>query len=131
GRVDQVDDGAVDREGDDRRLDRDAPLALKVQRVGLRRALIDAAGLVDDTSAVEQALGQRRLAGVNMCEDPQVQCSAKHAPHPPNRPTDAFRWTQTLLASLTPPGPPEPACPASPLFQALSYPARRHATDFP
>src|SRR5689334_6829040 len=132
GRVDQVDDGAANGaangERDDRRLDRDAPLAL--ERVGLRRALIDATRLVDDTSAVEQALGQRRLAGVNMCEDPQVQYSAKHAPHPPNRPTDAFRWTQSLRALLTPSRSPGPAWTTSPLHQALSYPARRNANDF-
>jgi hypothetical protein len=102
GRVDQVDGAAVDRERDDRRLDRDPTLTLQRQRVRLRRALIDAAGLIDNTSAVEQSLRQRCLAGVNMCEDPQIQYSAKHAPHPPNRPTDAFRWTRTRLASLTP-----------------------------
>ena len=103
GRVDQVDGGAIDRERDDGGLDRDSALPLQRQRIRLRRARIDAAGLVDDTSAVEQALRQRCLAGVNMCEDPQIQYSARHAPHPPNRPTDALRWTQTLLASLTPP----------------------------
>ena len=102
GRVDQVDGGVIDGERDDGGLDRDSALPLQRQRIRLRRARIDAAWLVDDTSAVEQALRQRCLAGVNMCEDPQIQYSARHAPHPPNRPTDAFRWTQTLLASLTP-----------------------------
>jgi hypothetical protein len=66
GRVDQIDGGAIDGERDDRGLDRDPALALQRQRIGLRRALIDAAGLVDNTSAVEQSLRQRCLAGVNM-----------------------------------------------------------------
>ena len=105
GRVDQVDGRAVDRERDDGGLDRDPALALQLQRVRLGRARVDAAGLVDDSSGVEQPLRQRCLAGVNMCEDPQIQCSARHAPHPPNRPTDSFRWTRTLLASLTPSAP--------------------------
>ena len=106
GRVDQVNGGVADGERDDGRLDRDPALSLQRQRIGLRRALIDAAGFVDDAGAVEQPLRQRRLAGVNMGQDPQVQCSAecsaRHAPHPPNKPTDSFRWTRTLLASLTP-----------------------------
>jgi hypothetical protein len=99
GRVDHVDGGAADRERDDRRLDRDPALALERQRVRLRRPRIDAAGFVDDPGAVQEPLGQRCLAGVNMCEDPEIENSARHAPHPPNRPTEAFRWTRTLLAS--------------------------------
>ena len=67
---------------DDRRLDRDAALALERQRVGLRRAVVDAADLVDDTGGVEQPLGERRLTGVYMRQDPQVQrfCEARVIP---------------------------------------------------
>ena len=38
GRVDQVNDGAANRERDDGRLDRDPALTLQGQRIGLRRA---------------------------------------------------------------------------------------------
>ena len=63
------------RERHDRGLDRDAALPLQRQGVGLGRALIDAADLVDDTGRVEQPLGERCLTGVYMRQDPQVQRS--------------------------------------------------------
>jgi len=70
GRVDQVDGDVVDRERHDRRADRDAALLLERQRVGLRRAGVDAADLVDDAGRVQQPLGERRLTGVYMRQDP-------------------------------------------------------------
>jgi hypothetical protein len=73
GRVDQVDGEVVDAERDDRRLDGDAALAFQVQGVGLGAALVDAAWLVDDPGGVQQPLGQGRLTGVDMGQDPQVE----------------------------------------------------------
>ena len=90
GRVDQVDGDVVDRERDDRRLDRDAALLLERERIGLRRPLVDAADLVDDAGGVEQPLGESCLTGVYMRQDSQVQRSAKQASYPPDRSQKAF-----------------------------------------
>ncbi len=93
GRVDQVDRDVVDRERHDGGLDRDAALPFQRQEVGLGRAVIDAAELVDDTGRVEQPLGESCLTGVYMRHDPQVQRSAKQASYPPNRSQSPSRWT--------------------------------------
>ena len=71
GRVDQVDRDVVDDERHDRGLDRDAALPFERQGIGLGVAVIDAADLVDDTGGVEQPLGEGRLTGVYMRQDPQ------------------------------------------------------------
>jgi hypothetical protein len=71
--VEQVDRDVVDEEGHDGGLDRDAALAFERERVGLGAAVVDAADLVDGTGGVEQPLGQARLPGVNMSQDPKVQ----------------------------------------------------------
>ncbi len=69
----------------DGRLDRDTALPLPRQRVGLRGAGIDAADFVDGTGLEQQPLGESRLTGVYMRQDPQVQRSLRHASYPPNR----------------------------------------------
>ena len=51
---------AVDREGDDGRLDRDAAPLLELERVGPRRSLVDAAGRVDHAGGVEGPLVETR-----------------------------------------------------------------------
>jgi hypothetical protein len=53
-RVDEVDGHVVDRERDDGGADGDAALLLECERVGLRRARVDAADGVDDTGGVQQ-----------------------------------------------------------------------------
>ena len=63
----------VDRERGDRGLDRDAALALEIERVGLGGAFVDAADLVDDACGVEQALGEGGLTGVDVREDAEIQ----------------------------------------------------------
>ena len=73
GRVDQVDGHAVDHEGHDRGLDRDPPAPLEGERVGLRRAVVDAPDLVDDPGRVEQPFGEGGLTGVDVRQDPQVE----------------------------------------------------------
>jgi hypothetical protein len=73
GRVDQVDRHVVDEERHDGGSDGDAALAFERERVGLGVAVVDAADLVDDAGGVEQPLGQARLPGVNMRQDPKVQ----------------------------------------------------------
>ena len=75
GGVDQVDGDVADGERDDGRLDRDAAPALERQGVGLGAAGVDAAELVDDAGGVEQPLGQARLTGVDVRQDPEVQRS--------------------------------------------------------
>ena len=72
-RVDQVDVDVLERERRDGRPDRDPALLLERQRVGLRRAGIDAAELVDDTGLVQQPFGESCLTGVYMRQDPKVQ----------------------------------------------------------
>ena len=84
GRVDQVDGDVVDDERHDGGLDRDAALPFERQGIGLGTAVIDAADLVDDTGGVEQPLGEGRLTGVYMRQDPQVQRS-HHASCPLDR----------------------------------------------
>jgi hypothetical protein len=74
-RIDQVDADVADRERGDRGLDRDAALALQRERVGLRRAVIDAAGLVDDPGGEEEPLGEACLTGVYMRQDSQGERS--------------------------------------------------------
>ena len=75
GGVDQVDRDLVDAERHDRGLDRDTAPSLQREGVGLGTAVIDAAHLVDDAGGVQQPLGQARLTGVYMGQNPQVQRS--------------------------------------------------------
>ncbi len=51
--------------------------AAALNTAGLRRALIDAADLVDDTGGVEQPLGQGGLTGVYMRQNSKVQSAHK------------------------------------------------------
>jgi hypothetical protein len=101
-RVDQVDDHVVDLEGHDRGLDRDAPLLLERQRVGLRRALVDAAELANHAGLEEQAFRESCLTGVYMRQDPQVERSSKQASFPPNRSQRPPRLAMTLCAFVAP-----------------------------
>ena len=57
---------------DDRGLDRDAASALELQRVGLRRAFVDAADRSDDAGFEEDAFGEARFTGVYMRQDPDI-----------------------------------------------------------
>ena len=60
-----------DRERRDGGPDRDPAPPLERQRVGLRRAGIDAAELVDDARVVQQPFGESCLTGVYVRQDPQ------------------------------------------------------------
>ena len=102
GGVDQVDGDVADRERHHRGLDRDPALPLQRERVGLRRASVDAADLVDDTGGEQQPLGEGGLTGVYMRQDPQVQRSASQAPYPPTRSGSPFRWIRALLPCSLP-----------------------------
>ena len=82
GRVDQADRDVIDRERDDRGLDRDPALPFQRQRVGLSRAGVDAADLADGTCAVEKPLGECCLTGVYMRQDSQAERSLRHASCP-------------------------------------------------
>ena len=83
--VDQIDGDVSDRERHNGGLDSDAPPTLQRQRVRPGGAVVDAAELFDRTGRVEQPFGERRLTGVYMRQDPQVQRLARHASYPPNR----------------------------------------------
>ena len=63
-------------------LDRDPALALQRQRIGLRRAVVDAADLVDDAGGVEQPLGEGGLTGVDVRQDAKVERSSRQASYP-------------------------------------------------
>ena len=74
--VDQID---CDRPNIKRRhggLDGDAALPLQWQEVGDGAAFVDTADTVDHAGRVEQALGERRLPGVDMRQDAQVEIGA-------------------------------------------------------
>ncbi len=77
--VDQVDVDAAERERGDGRLDRDAPPALELQRVGLRGSGIDAADFVDDAGFEEKPLRESCLTGVYMRQDSEVELFLRHA----------------------------------------------------
>ena len=81
--VDEVDRHAVDHEGHDGGLDRDAPLAFQRQRIGLGGAVVDATDLVDDPGRVQQPFGEGGLTGVDVRQDPDVRCR-----HVSSRPSD-------------------------------------------
>ena len=69
GRVDQVEDVALPVDSDVLGLDRDAAFALQIHRVEVLRAHV--AGL-DGTGDLEDAIGQRRLAMVDVRDDREV-----------------------------------------------------------
>jgi hypothetical protein len=73
GGVEQVDLQVAELERRDRGLDRDAALTFERERVGLRRARVDAADLRDDARLVEEAFGESRLTGVYMSQDSKVE----------------------------------------------------------
>ena len=72
GRVDDVDAVVVPLAGGRGRGDRDAALLLLLHPVHRRGALVDLADLVGAAGVVEDALGRRRLAGVDVRHDPDV-----------------------------------------------------------
>ena len=98
GRVDEIHRHAVDREGDDGRLDRDAAPLLELERVGPRRSLVDAAGRVDHAGGVEEPFGESCLTGVYMRQDPKVERSAKQVSIPSSRSSRPSRLTWHLRA---------------------------------
>ena len=73
GGVDEVDLEVTHGEGDDGRADGDAAAAFDVVGVGHGVAVVDAAEVGADARLVEQALGQRGLAGVDVGDDPEVE----------------------------------------------------------
>ncbi len=72
GRVDDVDPVALPLTGGGGRRDRDAALALLGHPVHLGRALVDLADLVRLAGVVEDALGRRRLTGIDVGHDADV-----------------------------------------------------------
>ena len=72
GRVDDVDPVLVPLAGGRGRGDRDPPFLLLLHPVHHRGALVDLADFVGATGVVEDALGRRRLAGVDVRHDPDV-----------------------------------------------------------
>ena len=71
-RVDDVDAVVLPLAGGRGRGDRDASLLLLLHPVHDRRALVDLADLVGAPRVVEDALGSRRLTGVDVRHDPDV-----------------------------------------------------------
>ena len=71
-RVDDVDAVVVPLARRRGRRDRDAALLLLLHPVHRGRALVDLTDLVGATGVVEDALGRRRLAGVDVRHDPDV-----------------------------------------------------------
>ena len=73
GRVDEIDGEVAQEERGDRRSDGDAAFALEVERVGLGRAGVDAADVVDRAGGEEESLGESGLTGVDVGEDAEVE----------------------------------------------------------
>jgi hypothetical protein len=78
GCIDQVDAegppvGAGDGERGDRRADGDAAGPLECERVGHGVAVVDPPDGIDRAGGVEQPLGQARLTGVDMGENPEIE----------------------------------------------------------
>ena len=73
GRVDEVDREVVDQERGDRGPDRDAALALELERVGLGGAGVDAADAIDRACGEEESLGEGGLTGVDVGEDAEIE----------------------------------------------------------
>src|SRR5215218_11415597 len=78
--VDQVDFEIAKLERDDRGLDRDAAGALQLERIGLRRAFVDAADRANDARFEENAFGEAGFPGVYMRQDSDID--NRHAAHP-------------------------------------------------
>ena len=74
GRVDDVDPMPLPLGRRGRGGDRDAALLLLFHPVHRRGAVVDLADLVRAPGVVEDALGRRRLAGVDVRHDPDVAC---------------------------------------------------------
>jgi hypothetical protein len=72
GRVDDVDAVVLPLRRGRRGGDRDAALLLLLHPVHHGRALVDLTDLVSATGVVEDALGRRRLTGVDVSHDPDV-----------------------------------------------------------
>ncbi len=72
GRVDDVDPVAVPLAGGGRGGDRDPSLLLLLHPVHHGRALVNLPHLVGPTCVIEDALGRRRLTGVDVGHDPDV-----------------------------------------------------------
>src|SRR6185503_19619833 len=70
--VDDVEAVALPEAGGRRRLDGDAALLLLHHEVGGGGAVMDLADLVDLAGELEDALGRRGLAGVDVGENPDV-----------------------------------------------------------
>ncbi len=78
GGIDQVDFEVIEMEGDDRGFDGDPASTFQLQRVGLRRAFVDAADCLDDSCFEENPFGETGFTGVYMRQDPDVD--DRHAP---------------------------------------------------
>jgi hypothetical protein len=72
GRVDQVDSMVTPEAGRGGGGDRDSPLLLLLHPVHRRRTFVRLADLVDLLRVEEDPLGHRRLAGVDVRDDPDV-----------------------------------------------------------
>ena len=73
GGVDEVDLEVADRERDDGRADGDAAATFDGVGVGDGVTVVDAAEVGADAGLVEEALGQRGLAGVDVRDDAEVE----------------------------------------------------------
>ena len=73
GGVDEVDREIAHEERGDRGSDRDAALALELERVGLGGAGVDAAEVVDRAGDEEESLAEGGLTGVDVGEDSEIE----------------------------------------------------------
>ncbi len=72
--VDQVDFQGVDEKRDDRGFDRDASSLFEIQRIGLGRAFIYPANVVDDVCFIQDSLGQACLSSVYVRDNTYIDC---------------------------------------------------------
>ena len=73
GRVDEVDREVAHEERGDRGPDRDAALALELERVGLGGAGVDAADVIDRAGGEEESFAEGGLTGVDVGEDSEIE----------------------------------------------------------
>ena len=132
GRVDDVDAVVLPLARHRGGGDGDAALALLLHVVGRGVAVMHLADAVRNARVVQDALGRRRLAGIDMRGDPDIaelgqRCECSHDSLHCARTGAHFRQTETDAAGAVPRAPDAPSCaPGRRVLQASPFVTDRH-----